>query len=218
MGCAHGPVAGCHHRAAYFDLVGGLCAWRGDGARFAAGCTNDILYLWPLPPTADRSTLLALHGHATWVTTVAFSPDGELVASGSGDQTVCLWQAHTGELLQTCAGHRDWIYAVAFSPDGRFLAGAGADGTICVWAVWSGQRLCQLPGHTRAIRSLTFQADGMLISGSHDETIELWDIQTGQCRATLCAPRPYEKMDITGATGINAAQKSALQALGAVEV
>jgi WD40 repeat protein len=75
-----------------------------------------------------------------------------------------------------------------------------------------------LHGHTDWVRSVTFSPDGQtLASGSTDETIKVWDVNTGKCLRTLRPDRPYEGMNITGVTGITEAQKVSLKALGAVE-
>jgi WD40 repeat protein len=117
-----------------------------------------------------------LQGHTRWVQSVAFSPDGKTLASGSEDQTVKLWNICTGQCVQTLQGHTHWVQSVAFSRDGKTLA-----------------------------------------SGSWDGTIKLWDVKTGDCLNTLLADRPYEKMNITGVTGLTEAETSTLKALGAVE-
>jgi WD40 repeat protein len=76
-----------------------------------------------------------------------------------------------------------------------------------------------LPGHAGEILSLAFSSDGRyLVSGSHDGTIKLWNIEMETCVKTLIPERPYEQMNITDATGLNNAQKSALKALGAIGV
>ena len=72
------------------------------------------------PPPARR--LLTLKGHSGTVYSVAFSPDGKRLATGSGDRTVKLWDAATGQELLTLKGHSDNVYSVAFSPDGKRLA------------------------------------------------------------------------------------------------
>jgi len=74
-----------------------------------------------------------LTGHTSYVFSVAFSPDGNTVASGSLDGTVRLWNASTGALVRTLAGHTDWVRSVAFSPDGNTIASGSDDGTIVLW-------------------------------------------------------------------------------------
>ena len=82
--------------------------------------------------------LQTLEGHTDGVAAVAFSPDGQRLASESGDGTVKLWDAGSGSLLQTLEGHTDWVSAVAFSPDGQRLASASNDGTVKLWDAGSG--------------------------------------------------------------------------------
>jgi WD40 repeat protein len=87
-----------------------------------------------------------------------------------------------------------------------------------LWDVQTGRQLKMLQEHAGPVWSVAFHPDGRtLASGSEDETIKFWDIQTGQCLKTLRADRPYERMNITGVTGVTTTQKAVLKALGAVE-
>jgi parallel beta-helix repeat protein len=76
-----------------------------------------------------------LAGHTSYVLSVAFSPDGKVLASGSGDTTIKLWDVATGTLLRTLQGHTDFVFSVAFSPDGKILASGSVDETILLWDV-----------------------------------------------------------------------------------
>lgn len=156
-----------------------------------------------------------------WVTVLTFSPDGEWLASGSYDRTIRLWHWRTGEQVQILQGHTDWVWSVAFHPQStvnqRLVASGGADNSVRLWEAQSGQLLQTLQGHTNWVRAVAFSADGAtLISGSSDETLKWWDVATGTCLATVCAPRPYEGVNLAGATGLTAVQQTALTMLGAV--
>ena len=85
------------------------------------------------------SCLKTLQGHAGAVWSVAFSPDGKTLASGSSDQTVHLWEVSSGQCLKTLQGHTSRSRSVAFSPDGKTLASGSDDQTVRLWEVSSGQ-------------------------------------------------------------------------------
>jgi uncharacterized repeat protein (TIGR01451 family) len=125
-------------------------------------------------------------GHADWVTSVAFSPDGSLIASGSGDYTIKLWRVSDGALVRTLTGHTDWVTSVAFSPDGSLIASGSGDYTIKLWRVSDGALVRTLTGHADWVTSVAFSPDGSLIaSGSGDYTIKLWRVSDGALVATL---------------------------------
>jgi WD40 repeat protein len=130
------------------------------------------IVLWNL---RRRRPSLLLTAHRDLVTSVAFSPDGSLLASGSVDRTVILWQLHQGRPARTLTGHTARVNTLAFSPDGHLLATAGRDQTILIWDVTTGERRATRTGHTGPIRSLAFSPDGSLLASTGvDSTVRLW--------------------------------------------
>jgi len=274
-------------------------AFSPDGRLLASGAADYAIYLWDV---ATGKALRTLHGHQGTVKAIAFSPDGKLVASGSADHTVRLWSLAASQPINILTGHTDDVGALAFSPDGATLLSGSLDYSARLWSVGRGETLycwrdhgCSLywvgftrdgrrvittqwdftvkqwearsgqpiqgwnthgikalgasfspdgeifacvtaeqaielrhfatgelirtlRGHRMTVLSIAFHPTQPLLgSSSWDGAIKLWDLRSGICLQTFQAPGPYAGMNITGVTGISAAQKAALKALGAVE-
>ena len=132
-------------------------------------------------PGAQTSVLLAGMGAARRgaaspaTTSVAWSPDSALLATGNDASTTWLWDAKTGEQLRVLGGHTDIVNAVAFKPDEPLLVTASADQTILLWNPGSSTVLRTFSGHTAAVNALAFSPDGKrLVSASSDKTLRLW--------------------------------------------
>lgn len=126
-----------------------------------------------------------LTGHSEAIIACRFSPDGSMLASGSGDTTVRVWDLNTETSLNTLRGHKNWVQHVCWSPDNEILISAGMDSTIQVWNPKTGEQLGSgLRGHTQPITSLCFEpwhlnkSASRFCSASKDNTIRVWDCRT----------------------------------------
>ncbi|KAI7761130.1 hypothetical protein LZL87_014344 [Fusarium oxysporum] len=136
-----------------------------------------------LPPKVDanwNAVLQTLEGHTGWVSSVVFSNDDKLIASGSNDGTVKIWHIETDEEEQTLAARTDWVTSVVFSKDDKLIASGSRDGIVRIWNVATGKEEQTLEGHTYSVTSIVFSKDDKLIaSGSRDGTIKIWNVVTG---------------------------------------
>jgi WD40 repeat protein len=156
-------------------------------ARFASAVSIAVLTVlgWTITIIASDE-LVILKGHTGGVTAVAFSSDGQILASASADDTVKLWHVSTGELHSTVGGHSGAICSMALSSDGKTLATGASNGDITLWDVTLGSPVMKLSGHLAKVRCLAFSPDGAwLISGSADKTIRQWNAKTGALKTVF---------------------------------
>ncbi len=137
-------------------------------------------------PALTWSCVGTLLGHASWITALAISPDGQVLVSGGLDDTLRLWSLRTGKQLQLLTGHTKPINTLVISPDNQFLLSGSDDDTIKCWDLLTGNLLGTLTGHMRDVNALAISADSKwLVSGSEDRSLKLWRLPTGELVKTL---------------------------------
>ncbi|WP_414752278.1 NB-ARC domain-containing protein [Anabaena sp. CCY 9910] len=186
-----------------------------DGNTLATASADYLVKLWDVD---EGKCIITLPGHTDGVWSLSFSPDGKILATGSVDHSIRLWDASNFTCLKVLQGHTSTVWSVSFSPDGSTLASASSDQTIRLWDMNNFTCVKVLDSHTSGGCAVSFNSVGnILVNTSQDEVIKLWDVETFERIKTLKVDRLYEGMNIRGVTGLTAAQRSALLALGAVE-
>ena len=146
-------------------------AFAPDGRTLAAGIGNDVR-LWRLAGTSATAAPIALAGHDDFIWSLAFSPDGQMLAAAGREGTIRLWRlggAPTAPTLLT--GHREWVRSVAFSPDGQMLASGGIDGTVRLWRL---DGTAAAPAILMGCAPVAFSPDGQVLASGGRDGICLW--------------------------------------------
>jgi RNA polymerase sigma factor (sigma-70 family) len=163
-------------------------AFAPDGRHLVSVGDRRIVNLWDVK---ERKLLDTLHedseaGKLPPLLTMAVSPDGKLLATGTENGEVLLRDSTTGAVRQTLNAHEDAVTALVFSPDGKYLASGGPDRLVRVWEPRTGKPLRTLKGHTSWVYALAFSRDGRrLASAGYDKAVRLWEPGTGKHLGTL---------------------------------
>jgi len=152
-------------------------------ARVEFDAPDGLIWLWD---ALTGELLRVLEGHGGAVLSVAWSPSGAQLASGSGDKTVRIWDAATGKSARVLDGHGYLVTSVAWSPSGAQLASGSDDKTVRIWDAATGKSARVLEGHGGSVNSVAWSPSGaQLASGSFDKTVRIWDAATGRSAQVL---------------------------------
>ena len=168
-------------------MVTAVFASDDDDKVFSLPFYSSVLCPYPIFKDLPKcDSFIKLNEHKYKVYSVAFSQNSQLLASGSYDDTIKIWDTSTWKPLLTLEGHRGSAVSVTFSPDGQWLASSSDENTFKIWNPNTGKLLRTLEDHKDWVRSVMFSPNGeWLASGSDDNTIKIWDPNTGDLLHTL---------------------------------
>lgn len=179
-GVYHVPMPLKHSTEVFDSLEHGIAFYSDDYiARNLSN--NSSVCVW------DGAESKPFTGHTRPVTSVAFSPDGMRIVSGSHDYSLRIWDVQTGDLVgKPLAGHTDWVKSVACSPDDALIVSGSDDTTVRIWDAHTGSQVRVLERHEKLVSSVAFSPEGTrIVSGSANQTIRIWDARTGVLVRTL---------------------------------
>jgi len=154
--------------------------------------TDNTLKLWEIK---TGRCLRTFEGHKHYVSSVCLSADNKYVLSGSYDNTLKLWEIETGRCLRTFEGHKEYVSSVCLSTDNKYALSGSGDKTLKLWEIKTGKCLRTFEGHKDEVNSVFLSMDNkyaLSVSGSasikyfsYDNTLKLWEIETGKCLRTF---------------------------------
>ena len=150
--------------------------------KVAVGCSNGKMKIYNIPSGA---LAYDINAHPSWVTTVAYSPNGNYIVTGGNDDKVKIW-SNAGTLLHTCTGHTGDITSVKVTPDNNFVISSSKDDKIKIWNISNGTLVKTINGHTNDVNGIDISPDGTkIVSASSDSTCKIWDFLTGNLHSTF---------------------------------
>jgi len=174
------------------------CVYSPDGMSFATGLEKGDINVYS---TSNWEGVHSWNAHSNEIMSVAYSPDGDQIASASWDWTVRLWDSASGE-LQATLPHSFYVNLVTYSPQGRHIAVAVLDGTVQIWDVTTEENIRELQGHSDQVQGVAYSPDGQRIAScSLDASVRLWNVETGECVRILYGHSEWCRMVVYSPQG-----------------
>jgi WD40 repeat protein len=152
------------------------------GEILACGCSDGTVQFWNARTASHVASSVQ---HKKWINSIAFSPDGTLLASASDDDTGYVWRSDATP-VGPLAGHDARLLSVAFSPDSSLIATASDDRSVRIWSAETLREVRRFANHPKGIDSVSFSPDGRLVaSGGQDHVVRLWNVETGELQSEL---------------------------------
>ncbi|MBD2409265.1 protein kinase [Nostoc calcicola FACHB-389] len=140
--------------------------------------TQSVKFSTHIPPSWQCAHIIPGGYSNNWVNSLAFSNDGQILASGGGNGVIKLWSVATGREIRTLSDHSNWVNSLDFSSDGQILASCSRDRTIKLWSVTTGREIHTFTSHSDEVTFVAFSSDGrILASVSGNKNIELWEVK-----------------------------------------
>ncbi len=150
--------------------------------KVAVGCSNGKMKIYNIP---SGTLVYDINAHPSWVTCVAYSPNGNNIVTGGNDDKVKIW-SNTGTLLYTCIGHTGDITSVKVTPDNNFVVSSSKDDKIKIWNISTGALVKTISGHKNDVNGIDISPDGSkIVSASSDSTCKIWNFNTGSLITTF---------------------------------
>jgi len=161
-----------------------------DDKYFISASSDDTLKIWDINSGACLRTFV---GHKDSIYAIAITLDGKYVVSGSDDNTLKLWDIDSEDCLRTFVGHKGWVNSVVITRDGQYIISGSSDKTLKLWDLNTRECLRTFVGHKEWVKAVditwsigsvnitTGKQYPFIISGSDDNTLKLWDLNSGNC-------------------------------------
>jgi WD40 repeat protein len=145
---------------------------RPDQSQVALGGPSRIVKIWS---TKTGELLHKIKKHTDWVTAIAFSPNGQMLATADRNGGISIWDPDSAQELFTLAGHKSAVTALSWRGDSKLLASSSEDGTVKLWEMDEGKQFKSWTPHGTGALSVSYAHDGNLVTCGRDNSITLWD-------------------------------------------